>query len=192
MKPVAPVSAMVESFIEFRCRRSMSWPLRPSPDRARPYRPDSRQQACRCEAEKGRGVDRRKAQRLFERKPKQAHAIAHRARHVEQRAGERAVRRARSAPRDRDSCPYSANVARLPPTGGIASVTSIGLARPRNARRSIAGSTCTPSTIRPNEQAGVSSAAAIGPGSRLSIARMALNRWVKPVSPSAIAACVCA
>ena len=39
----------------------------------------------------------------------------------------------------------------MPPTGGMASVTTIGLAQPRSARRSMAGATCTPSTIIPNQ-----------------------------------------
>ena len=49
----------------------------------------------------------------------------------------------------------------------------------------MAGSTWTPSTIMPNHTDGDSSAAAIGPGSRLASGRMALKRWVKPVRPSA-------
>ena len=82
-------------------------------------------------------------------------------------------------------------VVRCPPTGGIASVTSIGCAAPRKAIRSIAGSTCTPSTIMPKKTPGDSSAAAIGPGSRLPNGRIALKRCVKPVRPSAMAARVC-
>ena len=82
-------------------------------------------------------------------------------------------------------------VVRCPPTGGIASVTSIGCAAPRKASRSIAGSTWTPSTIMPKKAPGDSSAAAIGPGSRLSSGRIALKRCVKPVRPSAMAARVC-
>ncbi len=39
----------------------------------------------------------------------------------------------------------------VPPTGGIASVTSMALPAPRNASRSIAGATCTPSTISPKK-----------------------------------------
>ena len=40
----------------------------------------------------------------------------------------------------------------VPPTGGMASVTRIGLSRGRaRARRSMAGATCTPSTIMPNQ-----------------------------------------
>ena len=74
----------------------------------------------------------------------------------------------------------------------MASVTSIGMAAPRRARRSIAGSTCAPSTIMPNHASDVSNAAAIGPGSRLDNGRIALNRWVKQVSPPAIAARVSA
>ena len=63
--------------------------------------------------------------------------------------GEDAVRGRAAAVAHEISLPHSVNGRRVPPTGGIASVTSIGWPAPRNASRSIAGATCSPSTISP-------------------------------------------
>ena len=49
--------------------------------------------------------------------------------------------------------PQSVKAGRLPPTGGIASVTSIGCPAPRNASLSMAGATCSPSTMIPKPYA---------------------------------------
>ncbi len=79
------------------------------------------------------------------------------------------------------SSPYSMKVERVS-ADRSASRRSPASAAPRRARRacSIAGSTWMPSTIMPKKTSGDSSAAAIGPGSRLSSGRIALKRCVKP------------
>src|SRR5262249_44966952 len=79
--------------------------------------------------------------------------------------------------------PCRLKLERLPPTGGIASVTSIGRPRPRSARRSMAGSTGAPSTVRPYQELGGSNARAIGPPSPLDKGRLAFKRCREPASP---------
>ena len=57
---------------------------------------------------------------------------------------------------------------RVPPTGGMASVTSIGCAEAAQARAAASPVRhASPSTIIPYQRPAISSAAAIGPGSRL-------------------------
>jgi hypothetical protein len=55
--------------------------------------------------------------------------------------------RCRRPSRSLIASPYSSNPCFFPPTGGIASVTSIGRPAPLSARRSIAGWTWKPSAI---------------------------------------------
>ena len=174
-------------------RRPRSRARRPPPGREPPYRRDSRgrggpagtepekRRRCRgCERQcRASGMSRRRTQfrtalAMSRTEPASVpSAVVHRP--------------SRTVMSDRQT-----EARRPPPTGGIASVTSIGCPAPRNASLSIAGATCSPSAIIPNHAPGSSSAAAIGPGSRLANGRIALNRCVNPVRPSESAARVCA
>ena len=140
--------------------------------------------------EKGRGVDRRKAQRLFER---QARAGA---RNCAPRSPCRGTRRRACRPRVTQR-PSSTEISlsveremsrgfrrpaasrRSPASDCRGRATRGGASRDRHARRRRSGRTSRPAFPARRRS---------GRGSRLSSGRIALNRCVKPVSPSASAA----
>ena len=93
------------------------------------------------EAEKACRLRRGRAQGLRQRHAEEFNAVAHGRRHVEMSAGERTVRPRAAAVPNADFLVVERERGTAPPTVGIASVTSIGRATPRSARRSMAGST---------------------------------------------------
>ena len=189
---------------ESRCRLKPLWTRSGDPGiedlescrrRAPPCRRESRARVCQASrrGREFRRMGRRKAQGVSER-------------HVEQ-LGRNCEPRSPCRGKRRPTCRRRRHAASVADENGFALELERRLraanrrhgvghqdwaSRAAKASRNIAGATCKPSTIRPYQACSDSSAAAIGPGSRLSSGRMALKRCVKQVRPAAIACLVCA
>ena len=142
-----------------------------------------------AQAEELGRIGRRHAAGFLQRQAQPLHGVAHRARPCPAQSPRACRRRWCTGRRGRSSSRRRArSSSRSPPTGGIASVTSIifprGSRRDRHAqrwRRGRGSRRRSGRTTRPR----FSSAAPTAPGSRLVIGVIALNRWVTPRMPAA-------